>query len=113
MGLCDWQNYVIGDPMRDVAYAISALLEVEDRKAWDADLLKIYAAEMSKLTGRQFAYDDIYRKYRQWLLAALLMWTPTLVPAENFPAMQPREMSMKMIKRITAAIEDADSLNAF
>ena len=45
---------------------------------------------------------------------ALLNWTPTLCPSEKLPAaMQTEEMSLTMIERMTAAIDDLDSIDSF
>lgn len=111
LGLCDWQCLAIGDHCRDLAYSISTLLDVEDRRRWEEDLIRLYADTLSANTGREIAVEKIFQSYKRWLPAALLMWTPTLVPIEGFPDMQPREMSLKMIKRIATAIDDHDCLS--
>lgn len=113
MGLCDWQCCNIGPGARDLAYAISTLLSTGDRRLWEAMLLRLYVEEYNRLTGAALDFDAVHLQYRRYLLAALLMWTPTLCPAPNFPAMQPEEMSRLMIQRTTAAIADQRSLEAF
>jgi hypothetical protein len=42
--------------------------------------------------------------------AALLMWTPTLIHSPTRPDMQTEKMSIEMIRRITAAIDETDAL---
>ena len=39
-------------------------------------------------------------------------WTPTLCPTRHVPAMQPEATSLAMIGRMTAAIDDLDSIGS-
>lgn len=112
MGLCDWQCVSIGNWARDFAYAVSATLRIEDRRAWERDLLALYLREIEVATGRTIAYADAWKLYRQQTIAALLMWTPTLCHSPLMADMQPEEVSMEMIKRITTAMSDLDALSA-
>lgn len=111
LGLCDWQCVALGHPMRDVSYAIATLIEPADRRLWERELIGIYLDELSRTTGLTFDFGVMFDAYRRWMLAALMMWTPTLVPPENMPAMQTREMSLLMIHRIGTAIDDLASLS--
>jgi hypothetical protein len=112
MGLCDWQCVSIGCWARDLAYAVSATLTVEDRRAWEQDLLRHYLARLAADAKVEIPFDEAWRLYRQQMPAALLMWTVTLVHSPLMPDMQPREVSMEMITRITNAIHDLKSLDA-
>ncbi|MDP1631248.1 MAG: aminoglycoside phosphotransferase family protein [Caulobacter sp.] len=111
MGLCDWQCVNTGLWARDVAYAISATLTVEDRRAWESELLERYLEKMRAGTGRHFEFERSWTLYRQQMFAALLMWTPTLCHSPLFPDMQPMEVCLEMIKRMTTAISDLGSLD--
>jgi len=113
MGLCDWQCVSIGSWSRDFAYAVSAALTVEDRRAWDRDLLQCYLDELQRVSGRKIEFNHAWLRYRQQLPASLLMWTPTLCHSPIMPDMQPPEISLEMIKRITTAMSDLDALAAF
>ena len=113
MGLCDWQCCNRGPHIRDFSYAVSTMLEPEDRRSWEIDLIEIYLSELERLTGKKFDLESNLNEYRRYLLAALMMWTPTLCPGENFPDMQPKDMSRKMIERTTIAIDDHESLSLF
>ncbi len=106
VGLLDWQCCNIGPGIRDVAYALSTMLEIEDRRKWEVDLLASYVDQMNIHSDERYNFDSTLYDYKRFLLAALMMWTPTLCPAPNFPNMQPEEMSRKMIERISAAISD-------
>jgi hypothetical protein len=88
-------------------------LAIEDRRAWERDLLKRYLDQMREKCGLSITFDEAWHLYRQQIFPALLMWTPTLVHTRTTPDMQPEEMSLEMIKRMTAAISDLESLSSF
>jgi len=113
MGLCDWQCLGKGHWARDVSYAISTTLAIEDRRAWERDLLKRYLDQMQEKCGLGITFDEAWDLYRQQIFLALLTWTPTLVHTRTTPDMQPEEMSLEMIKRMTAALSDLESFSSF
>ncbi|MGW8320537.1 MAG: hypothetical protein ACWGSD_03180, partial [Thermodesulfobacteriota bacterium] len=55
---------------------------------------------LSARSGRTFAFDEIWRLYRQQMLLALGMWTITLRHPDHIPDMQPDDMSFAMIERM-------------
>jgi hypothetical protein len=113
MGLCDWQCAGRGHWSRDLAYAISAALRIEDRRRWEAELVRRYLARLEEVSGQSFDFDEAWVFYRQQMFHALLNWTPTLCPSEHVPAaMQSEEMSLTMIERMTTAIDDLDSIDS-
>lgn len=113
LGLCDWQCLGKGHWARDVAYALSTTISVDDRRAWERDLLLRYLERMREKCGLSISFDQSWGLYRQQILLALMMWTPTLVHTRTTPDMQPEEMSLEMIKRMTAAMSDLGSLDSF
>lgn len=112
MGLFDWQCVAQGHWSRDVAYALSAALTIEDRRAWERALLARYLEILSNTAGVYIDTDFAWRHYRAQMLHALWMWTITLCHSRWLPAMQPQATSMEMIERIATAVDDLDSLNA-
>jgi hypothetical protein len=112
MGLCDWQCLTQGHWSRDLAYMISAALTVENRRAWERDLLQRYVARLNDVTGGNIDLDQAWDHYRRQMLHALWMWTITLCHSPFLPAMQSEETSVEMIARMTAAISDLDSIGA-
>lgn len=112
MGLCDWQCLCIGAGMRDVSYALATALTSEDRRAWERDLVVRYLDALARHTREPQPFEPAWRLYRQQMIAALLMWTPTLCHSPIMPDMQPRAVSMAMIGRIAAAVDDLGSLDA-
>ncbi|MBI1182499.1 MAG: phosphotransferase, partial [Alphaproteobacteria bacterium] len=113
MGLSDWARVCRGLWARDVAYAITACLSVDNRRAWETGLIERYLDRLAAGFGVSIPWDEALRGYRQQTFAALLMWTPTLCPPPTLPDMQPESMSRMMIHRICAAIDDHDALDSF
>ena len=105
-GLCDWQCIAQGHWARDFAYAMSTMVDVPQRRAWERELLSRYLTKLQETGGPRVAVDDAWQHYRQQLPAALLMWTPTLCHPPTMPDMQPEAVSFEMIRRITTAIDD-------
>ncbi len=111
MGLSDWQISVKGCGVRDLVYAISTALTIEDRRKWEVDLIKYYLDCLAAEGGSPLDYNQTFLAYRQQSLAALAMWTATLTPPADAPAMQPPETSLEFIKRMAQAIDDLEALD--
>ena len=112
MGLCDWQCAGRGHWARDVSYALSTALRIEDRRAWERDLLSGYIEQLQEFSGEKFGFEDSWTLYRQQMLHGLMNWTITLCPNGHLPAMQTDETSLALIERMCAAIDDLESLDA-
>jgi phosphotransferase family enzyme len=113
MGLNDWQCSSKGNWSRDLAYAISTALTIEDRRAWEKDLLRYYLDRLHAAGGAKVGFDEAWSLYRQQLFAALAWWTGTLGQPPEAPKMQPPETSITFIERMAHAIDDLDALDAF
>lgn len=113
MGLGDWQCCNIAHHSRDLAYAISTLLETDDRRAWERDLILLYNDELSRLGGPRESFDTLFLAYRRQMMTALTWWTITLHPTGDLPDMQPRDVTLNLVGRIAHAIDDLDTLDAF
>lgn len=112
MGLSDWQICVRGCGVRDLAYAVSTALTIEDRRNWEMELIRHYLDCLDAMGGSPLSFEQTLLIYRQQLLAALAMWTATLTPAPGSPDMQPAETSLEFIKRMAHAIDDLDALDS-
>ncbi|MGK2908210.1 MAG: phosphotransferase [Sphingobium sp.] len=113
MGLSDWQCCSRGHWSRDFAYTLATALTIEDRRAWEKDLLTLYLAELEANGGPKISFEDGWLWYRQQLMTALTWWTITLHPAPSMPDMQPRDVTLAFIERITTAMDDVGTLDAF
>lgn len=112
MGLADWQTAAKGPLARDLAYTIASALTVADRRNWERDLIRFYLDRLHAVSGRAIGFDKAFLHYRQQLVSALALWTPTLRPPPFLPLMQPEAVSREFIKRITHAMDDVESLSA-
>ena len=112
MGLNDWQCSCKGHLSRDLSYCISASLTVEQRRAWEHDLVAYYVEQMREKGVANIDFDSVWLAYRAQMFGALAWWTGTLGQPPEAPAMQPRDASLAFIERMTHAIDDLDSLGA-
>lgn len=112
MGLGDWQCCNIGHWSRDFGYTISTALTVEDRRAWERDLLRYYLDELADRGGPKVDFEEGWLRYRQQLITALTWWTITLHPSEMMPDMQPLDSTVEFVRRIAIAMDDLDTLDA-
>ena len=113
MGLSDWQCVSRGHWARDVCYAIGSALSTEDRRAWEKDLLALYLEEMAREGGPVVPFDEAWTHYRQQLVTALVWWTMTLTPGDDLPDMQPRDITLEMIRRLAVSADDCEAFDAF
>lgn len=112
MGLSDWQVTSKGHWSRDVAYTISTALTIEQRRAWEQDLVRYYLDAFAKAGGEAVPFEEAWLNYRQQLLTTLAWWTMTLTPLGDVPDMQPRDITLEFIRRIATAIDDLDALDS-
>lgn len=113
MGLSDWQCCTRAHWGRDLAYALTTALTIEDRRAWERDLIALYLSRLEAEGGAVVPFEVAWTHYRQQMLTALAWCTVTLCPPPGLPDMQPRDVAMEFIRRIAAAMDDVGSLDAF
>ena len=108
MGYADWQIVMQGCWAFDVAYAMVSSLAVEDRRAWERDLLRFYLDRLQAEGGPVIAFDAAWLRYRQHLLYPYFCWLMTAAgPVMPFlPDMQADATSFAIIARTAQAIED-------
>jgi hypothetical protein len=78
IGLIDWQLLQRGDWSLDAAYHIAAVLEVEDRRRSEQDLLRHYLERLAAHGGEPPAWDEAWRRYRQSTVYGYFLWAITL-----------------------------------
>lgn len=113
MGLSDWQTTTIGHWSRDYVYATTTALTIENRRAWEDELLRIYLDRMAEHGARGITVEYAKLNMRQQLFTVLAFWTITLRPAIGMPDMQPERTTVEFLRRIYAAIDDHDALDSF
>ena len=111
MGISDWQSSGKGAWARDLAYCLSTAMPTEDRRAWERDLIAYYLDRLAATGAPVPSFDGAFDDYREQILSALAWWTMTLTPSKAMPDMQPRDTTMEFLGRISAAVDDLDSLD--
>lgn len=111
MGLSDWQCCSYGHWGRDLAYTIGSALTVENRRAWERDLISLYLDTMASAGGPAISFEAGWDHYRRQIIPALTWWTVTLTPPEGLPDMQPADVTEAFIHRLATAMDDLDSLD--
>jgi thiamine kinase-like enzyme len=113
MGLSDWQCCGVGHWGRDLAYTLGTALTVENRRAWEKELVTYYVEQMKANGWADITFDEAWHHYSKQFLTALTWWTVTLSPPEGYPDMQPRDITLEFIRRLTTAMEDLGTLDLF
>lgn len=112
MGVCDWQTSLRGSWAFDFGYLLATALEVEDRRAWERELLAFYLERLAAAGGGRIHRERAWRAYRQATLYPYFAWTYTIGRWRLQPHFQAEQVSLTLLGRIAAAIEDLDSLGA-
>ncbi|AXK86079.1 Phosphotransferase enzyme family protein [Nocardia farcinica] len=112
MGFVDWQVVMRGGWAHDFAYTVNSGCEPADRREWDRELLTAYLDELGELGGKAPSFDEAWLAYRQQSMFAYAAWAFTIGRAAYQPKMQSEETCLTLLRRITTAIDDHDSLGA-
>lgn len=113
MAFTDWQVVMRGGWAYDFAGAIASSLTIEDRRAWERDLLAFYLDALARAGGVAPRFDKAFDLYRRSLMYPLFCWTTVLGAPAWMPDTQPADVAMLINERIGTAIDDLDALGAF
>jgi streptomycin 6-kinase len=97
-GLLDWQLVQRGSWATDVAYHISSVLETDDRRQSEWDLLTDYLQFLSDLGVTTPSWDSAVTSYKQNLAYGFFLWSMT--------QFTPEELTTPTLRRIGRAVED-------
>jgi Phosphotransferase enzyme family len=112
MGIGDWQIGLRGSWAYDYAYIVGSALEVADRRAWEHDLLDFYLERLAGSGGPRLARDAAWQAVREATFYPYFAWVYTIGRARLQPKFQPDEISLPVIERTAAQIDDLESLKA-
>jgi Ecdysteroid kinase-like family len=112
MGICDWQLELQGSGAHDYAYLIATALEVEDRRAWEPETLHFYLEHLAGAGGEKIPFAPAWQAYRQATFYPYFAWVYRIGRSRLQPKFQPGDVSLAMIGRISAAIDDLDAFDA-
>lgn len=109
--LYDWQGIAKGCWALDFSYAISAALTVENRRAWERELLALYLDLLADAGGRPPSFDEAWLAYRQQMFHGFIFWTYTFLVGKVAP-LQPDAHVRELIRRTGQALVDLESLDS-
>jgi thiamine kinase-like enzyme len=109
-GYTDWQLCMRGSWAFDVALCISSTLQVEDRRAWERELLAFYLERLERAGGQAPELDAAWTAYRVQILYPYHSWTYTIGRGPLQPKMQPDRLCLPIIERTATAIADHGSI---
>ena len=112
LGVYDWQCMSTGEWALDVVYALSSALTIDDRRAWERDLLALYLDELARAGGKPPAFDQAWLRYRQQAFHALIFWLYTIGSGRMQPHMQEDHVAEANVARMTQAVVDLESLDS-
>lgn len=112
MGYGDWQIIQRGGWAYDYAYVLTTSLTVEDRRAWERELLAFYLDRLHAAGAPRLDFDAAWLSYRQSTMYPYFAWVFTIGAGALQPAMQPDSISLPIIERTSNAIQDLESIKA-
>jgi len=113
MGLYDWQCVARGEWALDFAYAMSVNLRVEDRRAWERELLERYLWRLGEEgVSDPPSFDQAWLRYRQQPFHVVIFSLLTIGAGRFQPTMQPKDYMARCWERIATFLDDHDSLDS-
>ncbi|MGV9970173.1 phosphotransferase [Nocardia beijingensis] len=112
MGFTDWQVVLRGSWAYDVAYVIGSGLAVDDRRAWERELLAVYLDRLAACGAPAPDFDTAWLAYRQQALYPYFIWLATIGHSAIQPKYQPDEICLGIIERTANAVLDLDAVKA-
>lgn len=109
--LYDWQGIAKGNWALDVAYALSSSLDIEDRRAWERDLIALYLDRLAAAGGNAPSFEQAWLSYRQQMFHGFIFWTYTFLIGKVAP-LQPDTHVRTLIRRTSQAILDLESIDS-
>jgi aminoglycoside phosphotransferase (APT) family kinase protein len=97
----DWEVVQTGNWAQDVAYHLSTVLTIEDRRAHERELVRHYLTELAALGAPAPDFDDGWELYRRSFTYGYLLWVITQVRG--------RDEVLAHMPRIAAAMSDHDT----
>jgi hypothetical protein len=110
IGLSDWQVTMKGSWSHDFAYTMLTSLRVEQRRAWERELLSFYLNCLAEYGPQRLPAADAWELYRRQTLYTFVGWLVTIGFGALQPDMQPAAEALEIIRRAGAAVADLQSL---
>ena len=113
LGLYDWQAVATGESALDYTYALAVNLRVQDRRAWEHDLLERYLWRLgAEAVTTPPAFDQAWLRYRQQPFHVLIWALATIGAGRLHANLQPMDYMLRCLDRIATFIDDHESLDS-
>jgi hypothetical protein len=97
----DWQIVQRGSWATDIAYHLAAVLDIDDRRAHEAALLRHYLDELASAGAPAPPWDDAWELYTTSFSYGYFLWVITRISS--------RAVVLVHIPRLAAALSDHDT----
>lgn len=98
--LFDWETIQRGNWSQDIAYHLSTVLSIDDRRVYERELLLHYLDALAAEGGPAIDFEEAYELYRRSFAYGYLLWVITMIRG--------RDEVLAHMPRIAAAIADHD-----
>jgi hypothetical protein len=99
----DWQIVQRGNWSTDIAYHLATVLDIDTRRAHEADLLRHYLRELESLGGIAPSWEDAWEQYTLGFSYGYFLWVITRISS--------RAVVLIHIPRLAAALTDHDTFH--
>lgn len=89
--LIDWQFFMWGNPLTDIALLLMSSVDVDERRLWTENLLEEYCAAVKEKKGIVYDFKDCYGDYKLAqnyaalvMFASLETYTNSMCPSEYY-----------------------------
>ena len=97
----DWQIVQRGNWATDISYHLATVLDIETRRAHEAELLRHYLGELEALGAPAPTWDDAWEQYTLGFSYGYFLWVITRISS--------RAVVLIHIPRLAAALTDHDT----
>jgi hypothetical protein len=105
----DWQTVTWGPAMSDVSYFIGSGLSVEDRRAAEEQLVRLYHGELVRQGIREFGWEQCWEGYRRQSFGGILMIMAASMVVQRTD--RGDDMFMAWLERAAQQVLDLDALS--
>ena len=98
--LFDWEVVQRGNWSQDLAYHLATVLSIEDRRAHERELVRLYLDELAVHGGPAIDFEEGWELYRRSFAYGYLLWVITMIRG--------RDEVLAHMPRLATAISDHD-----
>ena len=93
----DWQSFVLGSPLSDVAYLLGASLLPEVRRPAEREIVRAYHARLLEMGVRDYGWEQCWADYRRGTFAGFAVTVVASMIVQETP--RGNEMFLTMARR--------------